>query len=290
VALPFTLDRTGPAVSGLAATPNPTNGAATLALTATVTDPLSTVVGAEWFDGADPGAGKGTAMTVSGSALSASISTAALGAGTHALRVRARDALGNWGPVASVTVTVVPPNLIFADGFSGNTNAWSQTVGSASAASGALVASGTGYVVDNTPAGERTFHAKFDFTIGGFNPRNATVDLFQARGAADAPVLVVQYRRSGNTNQFRLGLLRAGAWAYTAWVNANGGTVQVDWSSATSGSATLKVGGITIGTLTGNTSAYTVESVALGLVASTGGTTTGSATSDNYASTRFTAP
>jgi hypothetical protein len=229
-------------------------------------------------------------MAVNGTALSASVSTAAMVAGTHTLRVRARDALGNWGAVASLTLTVVPPNPIFADGFSGNTNAWSQTVGTASAASGALVASGTGYVVDNTPLGERTFHAKFDFTIGAFNPRNATVDLFQARGAANTPVLVVQYRRSGNANQFRLGLLRAGAWTYTAWVNANGGTVQVDWSSSTNGSASLRVGGVTIGTLTGDTSAYTVDSVALGLVASAGGTTTGSATFDNYASTRFTAP
>jgi hypothetical protein len=289
VAVQFTLDRTGPVVSGLTASPNPTNGAATFALTGTVADPLSTVVAAEWFEGADPGAGKGTAMAVNGSGLSASISTVAMIAGDHTLRVRARDALGNWGALASVTVTVVPPNLIFADSFSGNTSAWSQTVGTASAASGALVASGTGYVVDNSPLGERTFHAKFDFTVGGFNVRNATVDLFQARGAADAPVLVVQYRRSGNANQFRLGMLRAGAWTYTAWVNASGGTVRVDWSSAASGSATLNVGGVAIGTLTGNTSAYTVESAALGLVASTGGTT-GSATFDNYVSTRYTAP
>jgi hypothetical protein len=290
VAAQFTLDRTGPAVSGLAANPNPTNGAATIALTATATDAVSTVASAEWFEGTDPGAGHGTAMTVSGNALSASIGTAGLVAGTHTFRVRARDALGNWGPVASVTVTVVPPNAIFADGFAGNTNAWSQTVGTASAASGALVASGTGYVVDNSPLGERTFHAKFDFTVGAFNARNATVDLFQARGTADTAVLTVQYRRNGNNNQFRLGLLRAGAWTYTAWVNASGGTVRVDWSSAANGSATLTVGTVTIGTLTGNTSAYTVESVALGLVASTGGTTTGAATFDNYASTRFTAP
>jgi hypothetical protein len=247
------------------------------------------VAGAEWFEGTDPGAGHGTAMTVNGNALSASIGTGGLAAGTHTLRVRARDALGNWGPVASVTVTVVPPNAIFADGFAGNTNAWSQTVGTVSAASGALVATGTGYVVDNTPLGERTFHAKFDFTIGNFTARNTTVDLFQGRGAAGTAVLTVQYQRSGNNNQFRLGLLRAGAWTYTAWVNASGGTVRVDWSSATSGSASLTVGGVTIGTLTGNTSAYTVDSVALGLVASTGATT-GSATFDNYASTRFTAP
>ena len=289
VAVQFTLDRTGPSVSGLTASPNPTNGAATVALNATATDALSTVAGAEWFDGADPGAGHGTAMTVTGSALSATVNTSGLAAGTHTLRVRARDSLGNWGPVASVTLTVVQPNVIFADGFTGNTAAWSQTVGSASAASGALVATGTGYVVDSTPAGEHSFHAKFDFTVGAFNARTATVDLFQARGAAATAILTVQYRRNGTASQFRLGMLRGGAWAYTGWVTATGGTVRVDWSGATAGSATLKVGTVTIGTLTGNTSTYTVESAALGLVASTGATS-GSATFDNYASTRFTAP
>jgi hypothetical protein len=113
--------------------------------------------------------------------------------------------------------------------------------------------------------------------------------MFQARGPAGTAVLTVQYRRNGTTSQFRLGLLRSGTWAYTGWVNATGGTVRVDWSSGTTGSATLKVGAVTVGTLSGNTSAYTVDSVAVGLVARSGATT-GSASFDNYASTRFTAP
>jgi hypothetical protein len=288
-AVTFTVDRHGPVVSGLAASPNPTGGAATLSLTATATDALSTVAGAEWYDGADPGAGHGNAMAVSGNALSATVNLGGLAAGPHTLGVRARDALGNWGAPATITITVQPSNAIFADTFNGNTAAWSQTVGTASAGSGALVASGTGYVVDNTPIGERSFHAKFDFTVGAYNARTATVDVFQARGGSGTAVLTVQYRRNGTTSQFRLGLLRSGGWVYTGWVNATGGTVRVDWSSAVGGSATLKVGAVTVGTLSGNTSAYTVESAALGLVASTG-TTTGSASFDNYASTRFTAP
>jgi hypothetical protein len=289
VAVQFTLDRTGPAVSGLAASPNPTNGAATVALTATAADALSTVAGAEWFDGADPGAGHGNAMTVTGNALSATVATVGLAAGTHTLRVRARDALGNWGPTASVTVTVVP-NAIFADGFnSRNTSAWSQAVGGPSANSGALVVNGVQYVVDNTPAGERSFHAKFDFTVGNFNARSSVVDLFQARGTAGTSVLTVQYRLSGGSNQYRLALLTSGGWSYSGWATATGPTVRVDWTSAASGSATLRVGTTTIGTVTGNTSASTIESAAMGLVASTGGTN-GSATFDNYASTRFTAP
>jgi hypothetical protein len=230
-------------------------------------------------------------MTVAGNALSASISTAGLAAGAHTLRVRARDALGNWGVTASVTVTVVP-NAIFADAFnSRNTSAWSQSVGNPSAASGALVVSGTRYVVDNTPAGERSFHAKFDFTVGTFNAGTSIVDLFQARGSAGTSVLTVQYRRSGTANQYRLAVLTGGVWSYTGWVTVSGSTVtiRVDWGSAATGSATLRVGTVTVGTVNGNTSASTIESAAMGLVASTG-STSGSATFDNYASTRFTAP
>ncbi|HEY2672373.1 MAG TPA: multicopper oxidase domain-containing protein [Rugosimonospora sp.] len=288
-AVSFTLDRHGPVVSAVAASPNPTAGAGTLALTATATDALSAVTGAEWYDGTDPGAGHGNAMAVSAGTLSATVNLAGFASGTHTLSARARDGLGNWGAPASVNVVVQPPNAIFADGFAGSTSAWSQTVGTVSAASGALVATGTGYVVDNTPAGERTLHAKFDVGIGGFNAGTSTVDMFQARGPAGTAVLTVQYRRNGTTSQFRLGLLRSGTWAYTGWVNATGGTVRVDWSSGTTGSATLKVGAVTVGTLSGNTSAYTVDSVAVGLVARSGATT-GSASFDNYASTRFTAP
>jgi Multicopper oxidase len=288
-AVTFTLDRHGPVVSALTASPNPTAQATTLSLTATATD-VSGIAAAEWFEGTDPGNGAGHAMTVSGTALSASVALGGFTAGAHTFWVRAKDTLGNWGAAVSVTVTVQPPNVIFADTFSGNTAAWSQTTGNASATSGALVATGIGYVVDNSPAAERSLHAKFDFTVGSFNARTATVDIYQLRGASGTAVLTVQVRRSGNSTQFRLGLLRSNGWTYTAWRTATGGTVRVDWASATGGSATLRVGTVTVGTLTGNTSGFTVESAALGLVARTNATPTGSATFDNYASTRFTAP
>jgi hypothetical protein len=285
----FTLDRTGPVTSAATATPNPTAQAATLSLTATATDALSALAGAEWYEGADPGTGNGHPMTVTGTTLSATIALNGFSAGSHTLRLRARDTLGNWGPAGSVTVTVQPPNAIFSDAFTSGTTAWSQRVGTVSANAGALVAGTVGYVVDQTPAGERSFHTRFDVTLGSFNPGTATVDVHQARSAAGSALLTVQYRRSGTTNQFRLGLLRPTGWTYTAWVAASGGTVRVDWTSATAGAATLKVGAVTIGTLTGNTSGYAVESAALGLVARSGATT-GSLTFDNYASTRYTAP
>ena len=75
------IDRTGPVVAGLVANPNPTNlltpspfdlpagNTTTFALTATATDNDSTVTQAEWFTGADPGPGNGTAVDVAGASL-----------------------------------------------------------------------------------------------------------------------------------------------------------------------------------------------------------------------------
>ncbi|MCI4065925.1 multicopper oxidase domain-containing protein [Micromonospora sp. R77] len=288
-AVTFTLDRTGPVTSAVTATPNPTARAASLTLSATATDALSAVTAAEWYEGTDPGAGHGHPMTVSGTALSATVALNGFSRGSHTLRVRARDALGTWGAPGTVTVTVDPPNAIFADAFTAGTSAWSQVVGTVSAGSGQLVAGTVGYVVDATPAADTSLHAKFDLTLGTINPQTATVTVYQLRNAAGSPLAVVQYRRSNGVNQFRLGLLRPAGWAYTGWVAAAGGTVRVDWSSATAGAATLKVGTVTVGTLTGDTSGYLVESAALGLVARTA-TTSGSLSFDTYASTRYTAP
>ena len=58
------VDKTGPAITGLTLTPNPTNGAGTVTLTASVTDPLSSIASAEWFLGADPGVGNGAALSI----------------------------------------------------------------------------------------------------------------------------------------------------------------------------------------------------------------------------------
>ncbi|SCE94715.1 multicopper oxidase domain-containing protein [Micromonospora mirobrigensis] len=285
----FTLDRTGPVVTAVTATPNPTAGAATLTLSATATDAASAVTAAEWYEGADPGVGHGHPMTVAGTAVTATVALNGFGAGNRTLRVRARDALGNWGTAGAVTVAVEPPNAIFADGFTTGTGAWSRVVGTVSSGTGQLVAGTVGYVVDDTPAAERTVHTRADVVLGTFNPQTAVVTVEQLTNASGAAVAVVQYRRNGTTNQFRLGLLRPAGWTYTGWVAANGGTVRLDWVSATAGSATLKVGAVTVGTLTGDTSGYPVEAAALGLVARTAATT-GSLSFDNYASTRYTAP
>jgi hypothetical protein len=105
------VDKTAPTVSGLARTPNPTGGATSVTLTGTATDAASAITAAEWFIGTDPGAGNATPMTLTGTGtttrgLSAVIDVRSLNEGSYTIRVRAKDAAGNWGTAASTTLTV----------------------------------------------------------------------------------------------------------------------------------------------------------------------------------------
>jgi hypothetical protein len=108
------VDKTGPATTGLTLTPNPSNGAVSVALAATGNDSGSggaNVTVAEYtIDGGAP-----LPMALGGAAapvrsLSATIA-AGLAAGTHSVAVRSQDALGNWGPVSTIPLTVLstPP-------------------------------------------------------------------------------------------------------------------------------------------------------------------------------------
>lgn len=120
------VDRTRPTVTGVAASPNPTLGAASVTLTATATDPAPAGTGitrAEWWRGADPGVGNGTAMTISGTGptydLSATVPVANLDDANYSLGVRVRDGAGNWSTVGSTTLQVRAP-LFYST--LGNTN------------------------------------------------------------------------------------------------------------------------------------------------------------------------
>ncbi len=115
------LDRTPPTVSGIVLTPSPTQGALTVALTATGTDSQTAISRAEWFIGADPGVGNATAMAVTGTgpySLAATIDTSGRAPGNYVVSVRARDAAGNWSVLGTGTLTVSP--LTFST--FGNTN------------------------------------------------------------------------------------------------------------------------------------------------------------------------
>ncbi|MCW2503795.1 MAG: Multicopper oxidase, partial [Actinomycetia bacterium] len=295
-AITFTVDRSGPVVSAVTGT----NSAGSVTLHATATDSLTAVAGAEWYEGTDPGTGKAAAMTVTATGATTASLSAAAGAfanGSHTFWIRARDAAGNWGKAVSGTVPVTGSALIFADNFDTGTGRWSARTGSPQVApsaafgnSPALTITGRtpAYVVDNTPANEKVFGAQFGFAAGSLATRNATVDLFHARRSNAAPVLSVAYRRTTTgSSQLQLGVLTSAGWKYSAWttIQPTAVTVGVSWSSGANATAVLSVNGHSAVTVTGNTSAYSIDSVAVGMVA-TSGTTTGAAALDNYTSHR----
>jgi hypothetical protein len=101
-------DITGPLLSSLSLSPNPSDGLTTVALSFTANDTTtgnSNVVGAEyWIDTGAPttilAAPAATVVT-----FNATI-PASLGAGTHVVSVRAQDALGNWSTTATINLVV----------------------------------------------------------------------------------------------------------------------------------------------------------------------------------------
>ncbi len=103
------VDKVKPVVSAVSATPNPTAGTGSVSLTAQATDAATAVTRAEWFMGADPGVGGGTAMTVTGAGpwtASALIDVRGVSEGARAVTVRVWDAAGNWSLNASTTLQV----------------------------------------------------------------------------------------------------------------------------------------------------------------------------------------
>lgn len=105
------VDKSGPVLSSPSASPSPTRGARSVTLTATATDATS-VAAAEFFLGADPGVGNGTPMTVGGTGpwtASGTFDTSVLPEGTATVKVRAKDAAGNWGATITIAVPVTAP-------------------------------------------------------------------------------------------------------------------------------------------------------------------------------------
>jgi hypothetical protein len=113
---PLTVDHDGPTTGSLALTASPTNGSVAVTLSGTASDAASggsAVDAAEYFVDGVGADGSGTAMTLgTGTAIrsvTATLGTSfleALSEGPHALSVHARDALGSWGPAASITIVI----------------------------------------------------------------------------------------------------------------------------------------------------------------------------------------
>jgi hypothetical protein len=100
----------------------------------------------------------------------------------------------------------------------------------------------TAYVQDNTPVGERTYHAKFSFDPNGIVlPVNSVHDVFRGVNGRDAAVLSVQVKASGAGYAVRVGAIEAsGALRYSAWLTITDAphSIEIAWGAASTSSAT----------------------------------------------------
>jgi hypothetical protein len=317
-AVDLVIDKSPPTVSNVTADPNPTAGATSVTLTADASDGASIIARAEWYEGADPGAGNGTPMQAldgdfdsPAESLTAAIDVSGFTAGAHTLYVRARDAAGNWSAADSVVLTVEPPDAIFADSFaSGDLTAWNGgAVGSVSAAAAAamdgdgfgmqavLAGNTPGYVTDLTPIQDPEYHARFYFNPNGtLTGQNQAYTIFSGADAADTTIFRVQYRRQnqgGGTYQVRASALSGGAFVNTAWHTITPNDphwIEIAWASGTNAEFSLYIdGAIPVETLSGlDTSAYLLETAQLGPSVGLANQASGTLYFDAFVSRRYT--
>jgi hypothetical protein len=156
----------------------------------------------------------------------------------------------------------------------------------------ASVSSGTsGYVQDNSPTAETSYHARFYF-----NPHSATVTttpltLFVGLNGSNGTVFTVRLRKQNGLYQVSAVVTRANtATNTTVWYTISGTTftaIEIAWQSGTSASFSLYTGGTLRQTLTGlNTSAQLLETVRMGPQGSLSGVG-GTMYFDSFVSTRY---
>lgn len=305
------VDKVAPAVTNLVVNPNTpnivVNGATSVPLTATATDPIvpgtgsgSAISAAEYYIDTDPGVGLATPITTglgpSPASLSAAISFAGLTNGNHTVGVRAKDAAGNWSTATTVTVAVQA--ALFANSFPNQASpyGWSGVGGTSGRLSlstatnnirdigtrslqAAITSNSSGYVFHNVTGGTvTTYHARFYVNPNGVNiGTNTPVTIFAAMNG-NTTVFSVQIQRVGTQYQ-----VRATGTTSTGWVNINGSTA-IEVARNNSGTLTLYVGGVASGTATVATTNITSER--LGLSAGVTNSMSGSLRLDAFVSSR----
>jgi hypothetical protein len=107
---PLAVDRVNPVLGPVTATPNPTNGATTVAITGNFTDASALNAAEIWLGTTDPGAGNGTPETLTvntaGTQVTVTVAVPPFTVATRRVNVRIQDKAGNWSNAQSVVVTV----------------------------------------------------------------------------------------------------------------------------------------------------------------------------------------
>ncbi|MBN1978932.1 MAG: hypothetical protein JW918_16150, partial [Anaerolineae bacterium] len=308
-----TTDGTGPDITSMTVSPNPTGGAMWATLTGNASDPLalSNVAAAEYYVDVDPGQGNGVAVQAQDGAynspveaLTARVQIGLWANGTYQVYMRARDSVGNWGPDVSITLEVQGNGgaMVLADGFeTGALGLWSNSVGAVTVSSGASVEGGLGlqadisggspaYVSSIMPAGESDYRASFYFDPNGADIGTGHHDIFTGlyRGA---PIFGIQVERSdsGGGYEVRAWALSGGVRVYTEWHEISDAPhkLGIAWTSGPASQLSFSIDGIVVEELDFlDTSAYRVYEVRLGPSANFDPTASGIECFDSFESSR----
>ena len=219
----FNLDKTGPTTSALVLTPNPSNGTVSVALSGTASDAASgngNVTAAEYFIGAPGANGSGTTMTRNTTAPTVSLTaTISPPVSSGVVSVHAQDAAGNWGPFATITITVGGAGPV-TSGVAINPPAANNGQYGQSSSNPSVRVSATFVDADSTVAAGEGFIG----TVGGVGtgfPFVATDGVFNAAsetGYADVPLTTINLLPAGNNTISVRGKDAIGNWGATASV------------------------------------------------------------------------
>ncbi|HSJ57496.1 MAG TPA: multicopper oxidase domain-containing protein, partial [Anaerolineae bacterium] len=286
-------DVTGPNTTAATATPNPTNGAAQVTLTATATDPgsESNIAAGEWFVGPDPGPGNGFAMSAADGAfdspvegLTAAVNVSGWPNGNYFISIRALDSSGNWGSAVQFLLFVRGNTAIniFQDTFDdGTLDAWTAAVGGVAVTPDAALPATSGgsglaatlgadpaYVQHSMPPGEISYRASFYYAPNGAAMGDAHHDIFLGldRGT---PLFGIQVEESGDTAgqyEVRAWVLASGVPVYTAWHDISGAPrLGIQWRVSNDAGFALLIDGVVVEELNGlDTGGHLLYEVRLG--------------------------
>jgi hypothetical protein len=259
---------------------DPVNGAA----------PGSNIMAAEWFEGFDPGLGMGTplgaldgAFDSASEVLAATINVSGWTNGDHIISMRAKDAAGNWGAVAQLTLTVSGNlmNHILLDDFeSGNLmNAWNYATADVYNSYSAALDGSKGlrimvrqgqpsFLVDRTPTSESGYRASFLINAANLDTKGEALGFLTGESAGEDALFGLEFTRGANGGALRAWVLSGGQRSYTDWSSLADGIQQVgiSWEANDNATAYLMVNGVPVSAIRGiDTSAYRLETVKLGV-------------------------
>ena len=227
VSVTFVIDVTGPTVSAITLNPGTAGGSISVAVAATASDASTgnaSVTAAElWIDGvatAIPVTLNVVAPTVSLTATIPAGTVGALSEGSHAIGIRARDSLGNWGALVTKPLSVdktAPTTSGLAANPPANNGSLGQSTGLPSVRLTATITDPISGGVGSTVAGAEGFIDAVGATGSGF-PFTAVDGVFNGASEnvyADIPLSTIALLTSGNHTLYVHGRDSVGNWGTT---------------------------------------------------------------------------